>query len=128
MTALSKRLEGKVAVIPGGHGGIGIASGRSPSHFSKAFSKLAAAHSHEEESPLKGKHVTPSDRDIVFEDFAAELTVAAYSVALRHGVGDKWLDLELELWRVLTETVKKREREWHRAAGEPEAAHGEGRD
>jgi hypothetical protein len=31
--------------------------------------------------------------------FAAELTAAAYSVAFRHTVGDKWLDLELELWR-----------------------------
>ena len=42
------------------------------------------------------------------EVFAAELTVAAYGVALRHGAGDKWLDLELDLWRVLTETVRKR--------------------
>jgi hypothetical protein len=38
---------------------------------------------------------------------AAELTAAAYPVALRHAVGDRWLDLELELWRALTETVKK---------------------
>jgi hypothetical protein len=37
---------------------------------------------------------------------AAELTAAVYPVALRHAVGDKWLDLELELWRALTETVK----------------------
>jgi hypothetical protein len=49
------------------------------------------------------------------EVFAAELTAAVYPVALRHGVGDKWLDLELELWRVLTETVKKWERELPRA-------------
>jgi hypothetical protein len=45
------------------------------------------------------------------EVFAAELTAAAYPVALRHGTGDKWLDLELDLWRVLTETVKKWGRE-----------------
>jgi hypothetical protein len=38
---------------------------------------------------------------------AAELNAAAYPVALRHAVGDKWLDLQLELWQVLTETVKK---------------------
>ena len=38
---------------------------------------------------------------------AAELTAAAYPVALRHAVGDEWLDLELELWRVLTETVER---------------------
>src|SRR5947209_4437355 len=33
---------------------------------------------------------------------AAELTAAAYPVALRHAVGDKWLDLQLELWWALT--------------------------
>jgi hypothetical protein len=38
---------------------------------------------------------------------AAELTAVAYPVALRHAVGHKWLDLELELWRALTETAKK---------------------
>jgi hypothetical protein len=38
---------------------------------------------------------------------AAKLTAAAYPVALRHGAGDKWLDLQLELWRALTETIKK---------------------
>jgi hypothetical protein len=52
-----------------------------------------------------------ADSNRALEIFAAELTAAAYPVALRHGVGDKWLDLELELWRVLSETVKKWERE-----------------
>src|SRR3954470_990365 len=47
------------------------------------------------------------DADPSLEALAAELTAAAYSVALRHAVGDKWLDLQLELWRVLTETVKQ---------------------
>jgi hypothetical protein len=56
-----------------------------------------------------------ADADRTPEVFAAELTVAAYSVALRHRVGDKWLDLELDLWLVLTETVKKWGREWPRA-------------
>ncbi len=39
------------------------------------------------------------------ETFAAELTSAAYAVALQHGVEDKWLDLEL--WEALKEAVKK---------------------
>jgi hypothetical protein len=51
------------------------------------------------------------------EAFAADLTAAAYLVALRHGLGDRWLDLELDLWRALTETVKKWGREGPRAAG-----------
>jgi len=40
------------------------------------------------------------------ENFAAELTEAVYPVALRYGVGDRWLDLELDLWRALSETVE----------------------
>jgi hypothetical protein len=38
---------------------------------------------------------------------AAELTAAAYSVALRYAVGDRWLELQLELWRALAETLMK---------------------
>jgi hypothetical protein len=54
--------------------------------------------------------------DQSLEALAAELTAAAYPVALRHAVEDKWLDLELELWRALTETVKK----WGGACREPD--------
>jgi hypothetical protein len=50
---------------------------------------------------------TPVNRDALLETFAAELTSAAYAVALRHGVEDKWLDMELELWEALKETIKK---------------------
>jgi hypothetical protein len=48
-----------------------------------------------------------ADADQSLEALAAELTAAAYPVALRHASRDKWLDLQLELWRVLTNTVKK---------------------
>jgi hypothetical protein len=41
------------------------------------------------------------------EDCAAQLTQAAYRVALRHGVEDSWLDLEIELWRALADGLKK---------------------
>lgn len=47
------------------------------------------------------------DRDALLETFAAKLTEVAFAVALRHGVGDSWLDLELELWMALKETVNK---------------------
>jgi hypothetical protein len=46
------------------------------------------------------------DRDAVLDDFVAELTRAAYHVALRHGAAGMWLDLELDLWRALAATVK----------------------
>ena len=42
------------------------------------------------------------------EKFVAELTEAAYRVALRYGLGDQWLNLQLELWRALSLTINKR--------------------
>jgi hypothetical protein len=60
---------------------------------------------------MSDKPCASCNRDILLENFAAELTRAAYSVALRHGLEDKWLDLELELWEALKETVKKRGQE-----------------
>jgi hypothetical protein len=52
---------------------------------------------------------TANDRDAFVEYAAAELTEAAYPVVLRHGVGKNWLKLELDLWKVMTEAVKKLE-------------------
>ena len=78
------------------------------------------------------------NEDAVLENFAAELTLVAYRVALRHGTGGTWVDLELDLWKALADTVKTWGREsppcseatfvcdW--AAGQPEAVHGDGRD
>jgi hypothetical protein len=51
------------------------------------------------------------DRDKRLENFAAELTVAAYPLALRHGIRGSWIKLELGLWRALAQTVKKWNRE-----------------
>jgi hypothetical protein len=48
-----------------------------------------------------------ADRDALLEHFAAELTRAAYHVALRHGAAGRWLDLELDLWRALADTVNR---------------------
>jgi hypothetical protein len=42
-----------------------------------------------------------------FDDLVAGLTEAAYRIALRHKGGERWLDLELDLWRALAQTVKK---------------------
>jgi hypothetical protein len=51
------------------------------------------------------------NRDVILETFAAELTLAAYRVALRTRMQGTWLDLELDLWRTLADTVKTWERE-----------------
>ena len=56
---------------------------------------------------MKDNRHTACDQDILLEDLVAELTCAAYAVALWHGRGQLWLDLELHLWRVLTDTVQK---------------------
>jgi hypothetical protein len=45
-------------------------------------------------------------RDTSLENFTAELTRAAYSVALQQGIRSSWIELELGLWSALAETVK----------------------
>jgi hypothetical protein len=81
---------------------------------------------------------TALDRDTLLENFAADLTNAAYPIALRHGMTGSWLDLELGLWRALAETVNRWGREslpgsdvafvcdW--VGGQPQVPHGDGRD
>src|SRR5579862_6115217 len=54
---------------------------------------------------------TANDRDGFLEDLAAELTNVAYPVALRHGVGERWLDLELELWKAVSESLRNMDRD-----------------
>jgi len=40
------------------------------------------------------------------EHLVAELTEAAYPVALRHGGAGSWVDLELDLWKALGQAVQ----------------------
>ena len=56
------------------------------------------------------------NRDMLLEIFAAELALEAYRVALRTSIRGAWLDLELDLWRVLADTVQAwgRELPWCR--------------
>jgi hypothetical protein len=54
------------------------------------------------------KPVPPAcNQDARLENLAAKLTSAVYPIALRHGVGGSWLDMELGLWRALAAAVKK---------------------
>jgi hypothetical protein len=46
--------------------------------------------------------------DSFVENLAADLTVVAYRVALRHGLGDQWLALQLDLWEALREAIEER--------------------
>jgi hypothetical protein len=43
------------------------------------------------------------------ERLLAELTEAAYHVALRHGVRGPFLDMELDLWRELRRVLSERQ-------------------
>jgi hypothetical protein len=54
---------------------------------------------------------SPVNRDALLETFAAELTLAAYRVALRTRTQGTWLDLQLDLWKALADTVKTWEKE-----------------
>jgi hypothetical protein len=56
---------------------------------------------------MKSNVATLNRKDTALETFAAELTDAAFPVALAHGVGNDWLDVKLELWRALDRAVKK---------------------
>ena len=66
---------------------------------------------------MKGADNTAGNRGTPLETLAAELTTVAHAVALRQGVGGKWLDLQLDLWRSLAETVRQRGREGPLASG-----------
>ena len=55
---------------------------------------------------MNGDFQTPVNRDALLETFAAELTHAAYHVALRTSTEGNWLDLELDLWRALATKVR----------------------
>ena len=68
----------------------------------------------------KGSDCCPTDRpytnvepfaageqDSFLEKLVADLTDVAFRVALRHGVGDQWLELRLDLWGALTEALEK---------------------
>jgi hypothetical protein len=57
---------------------------------------------------MNGDFKTPVNRDALLEALAGELTLAAYRVALRARTQGTWLDLELDLWRALADTVKRR--------------------
>ena len=49
----------------------------------------------------------PAPVDSSLENLASDLTDVAYQVALRHGMGDQWLELQLDLWEALTEAILK---------------------
>ena len=48
-------------------------------------------------------------------EFLAELTMAAYDVALRYVADSVWLDLELGLWHALTDAAQQWNLEAQRA-------------
>jgi hypothetical protein len=53
--------------------------------------------------------------DRALERLAADVADTAYAIALRHGTGGSWVDLELGLWKALSQTV----REWGRTPPGP---------
>jgi hypothetical protein len=59
-------------------------------------------------SSMNVEPLVANDADASLEILAAEFADAAYHVALRHGVGEKWIDLQLDLWGALTQVIEKR--------------------
>jgi hypothetical protein len=64
--------------------------------------------------PVATERAAMRDSDLeqqrCLDNFAAELTTAVYPVALRHGISGLWVDLELDLWKALVETIMQRGR------------------
>ena len=58
---------------------------------------------------MNAYHPTAGAGHNTLASFTAKLTDIAYAVALRHGVTGSWIDLQLDLWRVLTEAVERGE-------------------
>ena len=56
---------------------------------------------------MNADNMTPCDWDTLLVNFAAELANDAYRVALQHGMAGSWVDLELDLWKVLAERVQE---------------------
>jgi hypothetical protein len=54
---------------------------------------------------MNGHFETSVNRNTPLDSFAAELALAAYRVALQTRTRGTWLDLELDLWRALVDTV-----------------------
>jgi hypothetical protein len=61
--------------------------------------------------PRMNNETQTSDQDELLDTFAAELTVAAYPIALKYGVAGSSLDLELEIWKTFIELLHRRSRE-----------------
>jgi hypothetical protein len=69
---------------------------------------------------MSSNHDAARNGDALLENFAAQLTSAAYSVALRHGMAGSWIKVELGLWSALAETVQKWAREYQSAGSSDE--------
>src|SRR5262245_11821746 len=68
-----------------------------------------------EDTPMTLDNSADFDAGQVLTSFAADLTDAAYSVVLRHGIGGSWIDLQLDVWRVLAATITETPRSQSRA-------------
>ena len=60
--------------------------------------------------------MTNPDARSNLDSLVAELTEAAYPIALRHGRRGSWVDLELDLWKALGQALQK----WNGQSDHPE--------
>jgi len=60
---------------------------------------------------MNGTNGAAGDWHRSLESFVAELTEATYPIVLRHGAAGCWVDLELDIRRILYETLEKKGRQ-----------------
>jgi hypothetical protein len=62
---------------------------------------------------------TSTGDEVRVDNVTAQLTEAAYVVALRHAGEGSWIDLKLDLWEALSDAIHKCRRESpHGSAGQ----------
>ncbi len=62
-------------------------------------------------SRMTQQRETRGDQEDPLDTFAAELTDAAYPIALKYGIAGSSLDLELEIWKTFIDLLHRRSRE-----------------
>lgn len=60
-----------------------------------------------------------TDREVFLDNCTAQLTEAAYLVAMRHSGEGSWIDLKLDLWEVLADEIHRCRRESDSRFGRP---------
>jgi hypothetical protein len=61
----------------------------------------------DEELGMRANGASLAEDEVYLDNTTAQLTEAAYRVALKRGGGGSWIELKLDLWNALIDAVHK---------------------